>query len=156
MAAASVLIPEPAPVAELAIVPAPPVRLTLYALEEQLLTLADTVEMVDPDQEQAFLEQFQASLKAAVDKRDRVGQFMAHLEAQVAFADAEVKRLQERKDCYTAALGRIEKYVILTIKSLPMDAKNKWAKLEGKVTTFQLKKCVRKKIPYATFEIPKI
>lgn len=141
--ATAVLTPEPAaPAAELAVVPAPPQpRLSLYALEEQLLALSDTVEMVEPDQEQEFLAQFQATLKAAVEKRDRVGQFMAHLEAQVAFADAEVKRLQERKAFMARALERIEHYVILTIQSLPVDAKGKYAKLEGKVTTFQIKKC---------------
>ena len=124
---------------ELAVVP--PARLTLYAIEEQLVAMFDTVDMVEPEQEQAFLEQFQDALRTAVEKRDRVGQFMAHIEAQIAFADAEVKRLQERKTAYTCGLERLEKYVVMTIKSLPMDGKGKYQKLEGKTTTFQIKKC---------------
>jgi hypothetical protein len=135
-------LPDPAsPATELAVAPAPPQRLTLYALEEQLVALSDTVEMVEPEQEQEFLKQFQQALTAAVEKRDRVGQFMAHLEQQAAFASAEIKRLQERKQFYDAALDRIEKYVTLTIESLGRDAKGKHQKLEGKTVTFQLKKC---------------
>jgi hypothetical protein len=142
MADTPVVIPEPAaPVAEVAVIQAPPVRLTLYDLEEQLVALGDTTEMVEPEQEQAFLEQFQASLKLAVEKRDRVGQFMSHLENQMQFADAEMVRLQERKAYCGRALDRISSYVTMTIKSLGQDAKGKWKKLEGKVTTFSLAKC---------------
>ena len=140
MAAASVLIPEPtAPAVELAVVP--PARRTLYALEETLAAMVDTVEMVEPDQEQAFLEQFQQALKATVEKRDDVGHFMAHYEDLDRFADFEIQRLQERRAYCRHVLDRLEKYVSLTIQSLGMDAKGKWKKLEGKVTTFALKKC---------------
>ncbi len=40
---------------------------------------------------------FQAALTAAVEKRDRVGQFLTHLEQQIGFAKLEVERLRERK-----------------------------------------------------------
>ena len=62
--------------------------LTLYAIEEQLIAMADTAELVPEEHEQAFLEEFRAALTAAVEKRDRVGQFLAHLEQQAAFAKA--------------------------------------------------------------------
>ena len=127
------------PAAEIALVPAP--RLTLYALEKELEALTDTAEMVEQDQEPEFLRQFAEILAKAVEKRDRVGEFMAHLEAQSRFADAEIERLQERKAFFTQALERMAKYVMFTIQSFPMDAKGRWAKLEGRTTTFQLKKC---------------
>jgi hypothetical protein len=38
-----------------------------------------------------------AAFALTVEKRDRAGQYMAHLESQSALADAEIKRLRERK-----------------------------------------------------------
>src|SRR2546427_7962438 len=52
---------------------------------------------VSPEQEQEFREEFQTALTAAVDKRDRVGQFLAHLEQQIEFAKSEIDRLRQRK-----------------------------------------------------------
>ena len=69
---------------------------SLYSLEEQLVALAETVDLVVPEKEEAFLADFQQALSAAVDKRDRVAQFMAHLENQITFAKTEIQRLQDR------------------------------------------------------------
>lgn len=141
MAAVAAVLSEPAmPVVDLAVISAPH-PLTLYALEEQLTCLADTAEMVPPEQEEAFRLAFQQALTAAVEKRDRVGQFIAHIEAQAAFAAAEIKRLQERKAFFDRAIEKIESYVISTIMTLGHDAKNKYPKLEGRSVTFQIKKC---------------
>src|ERR1700735_1360879 len=78
----------------------------LYAVEEYLAVLVDTAELVPADQEQEFRDEFQLTLSTAVDKRDRVGQFMAHLEQQIAFANFEVERLRERKAAYRRGLER--------------------------------------------------
>jgi hypothetical protein len=132
--------PSPVPVEAVAPPPAPH-PLTLYALEEQLTILADTAELVPPEQEQEFLDEFRAALTAAVDKRDRVGQFLAHLEHQAAFAKAEIARLQERKAWFERAIERMEGYVINVIESLGRDAKGKYPKLEGRTVTFGIKDC---------------
>ena len=113
----------------------------LYAIEEHLAILVDTAELVSPDQEQEFFAEFQVALTTAVEKRDRVGQFMAHLEQQIAFATFEIDRLKERKAIYQRALERIEGYVARTIEVLGMDAKGKYRKLEGKTVTFSLARC---------------
>ena len=113
----------------------------LYAIEEHLAILVDTAELVPPDQEQEFLAEFQLALSTAVDKRDRVGQFMAHLEQQITFANFEINRLRERKALYQQALERIEEYVTCTIEALGMDSKGKFRKLEGKTVTFSLTRC---------------
>ena len=63
---------------------------TLFGVEESLTALLDTAEMVDPGDEQAFLADFQAALITATDKRDRVAGRLAKLEAQQAFAAAEI------------------------------------------------------------------
>jgi hypothetical protein len=113
----------------------------LYAIEEHLAALVDTLELVPPDQEQQFRDEFQVALSTAVEKRDRVGQFMAHLEHQIAFANSEIDRLRERKAAYQRALSRIENYVIHTIEVLGKDGKGKYRRLEGKTVTFSLAGC---------------
>ena len=113
----------------------------LYAIEEYLAVLVDTAELVPPDQEQEFRDEFQLALTTAVDKRDRVGQFMAHLEQQIAFENFEIDRLRERKATYQRALDRIEDYITHTIEVLGRDAKGKYRRLEGKTVTFSLAGC---------------
>lgn len=127
--------------ATLLVVP-PPMKssLPLYAIEETFATYLETAEMVPPEQEAEFLAEFAAVLTAAVEKRDRTGQFLAHLEAQIGLAAAEIKRLQERKAAFERALQKCEEYVIRVIQSLGTDAKGKPKKLEGHTVTFALRK----------------
>jgi len=111
---------------------------SLYAVEEHLAALTDTVELVAPDQEQQFLSEFQVALTTAAEKRDRVANFLAHLEAQQTFAAAEISRLQALKKHYAAVEERLEGYVTYVIQSLGKDAKGKYRKLEGKTTVMFL------------------
>jgi hypothetical protein len=125
--------------AALAVVPSPAVTAApLYVIEDQLAALVETAELVSPEQEQEFRAEFQAALTAAVEKRDRVGQFLAHLEQQIDFARFEIDRLRQRK---ATALVRLEDYVIGTIENLGTDGKGKYRRLEGKTTTFSLRAC---------------
>ena len=126
----------------LAVVPSPAVTAaSLYLIEDQLAALIETAEMVSPEQEQEFRLEFQAALIAAVEKRDRVGQFLAHLEQQIGFAKFEMERLRQRKATCERALARLEGYVIETIENLGTDDKGKYRRLEGKTTTFSLRAC---------------
>jgi hypothetical protein len=132
--------PSPVPVGAVA-PPQVPHPLTLYALEETLTVLADTEDMVPEEQQREFQEEFRLALTAAVEKRDRVGAFLAHLESQAALAKAEIVRLQERKAWFERATERMEGYVINVIESLGRDAKGKYQKLEGRTVTFGIKDC---------------
>lgn len=114
---------------------------SLYAVEEYLAAFIDTADMVTPVEERDFRDAFQQALVTAVEKRDRVGQFMAHLEDQIAFAATEINRLRERKALYERALERIESYVIHTIEVLGRDAKGKYRRLEGKTVTLSVTGC---------------
>ena len=128
--------------AVLAVVPSPAVTAApLYVIEDQLAALIETAELVSPEQEFEFRSQFQTALMAAVEKRDRVGQFLAHLEQQIAFAKFEIERLRQRKALCERALERLEQYVIETIENLGTDGKGKYRRLEGKTTTFSLRGC---------------
>jgi hypothetical protein len=128
--------------AALAVVPSPAVTAApLYVIEDQLAALIETAELVSPEQELEFRAEFQTALAAAVEKRDRVGQFLAHLEQQVDFAKFEIERLRQRKATCERAIARLEDYVIGTIESLGTDGKGKYRRLEGKTTTFSLRAC---------------
>ena len=128
--------------AVLAVVPSPAVTAApLYLIEDQLAALIETAELVSPEQEQEFRAEFQTALTAAIEKRDRVGQFMAHLEQQVDFARFEIDRLKHRKALCERTLERLEQYVIETIEHLGTDSKGKHRRLEGKTTTFSLRVC---------------
>ena len=128
--------------AALAVVPSPAVTAApLYLIEDQLAALIETAELVSPEQEQEFRLEFQTALTAAVEKRDRVGQFLGHLEQQIDFAKFEIDRLRQRKAAFERALARVEEYVIQTIENLGTDSQGKYRKLEGKTTTFSLRGC---------------
>ena len=128
--------------AALAVVPSPAVTAApLYAIEDQLAALIETAELVSPEQEREFRTEFQTALNAAVDKRDKVGQFLTHLERQIDFARFEIDRLRQRKAASERALARLEEYVIETIEKLGTDGKGRYRTLEGKTTTFSLRGC---------------
>src|ERR1035438_1103687 len=99
--------------------------ITLYDAEESLTALLDTQDLVTPDQEQEFLADFEAALSSASDKRDRVAGRLAKLEAQQAYAAAEIKRLQAFKHSAELAQERLEGYVSYVIQRLGKDAKGK-------------------------------
>jgi hypothetical protein len=115
--------------------------LTLYDVETNLAALVDTADLVPADQEQAFVAELEAALLSAADKRDRVAQFLAHLEAQAALAESEIKRLRERKAVIQAAQERLEGYVVKIIEALGPDKKGKYRKLEGNTATLSLRAC---------------
>ena len=126
----------------LAVVPSPAVTAApLYAIEDHLAALIETAELVPAEQEREFLAEFRSALTNAVEKRDRVGQFLAHLEQQVEFASFEIDRLKQRKAAFERALARLETYVIKTIENLGTDGKGKYRALEGRTTTFSLRAC---------------
>jgi hypothetical protein len=118
-----------------------PAAQPLYDLEAHLAALVDTEEMVPPELEEQFALELRETLAATVEKRDRVGQFMAHLESQAAFAKAEIARLKTREQFYATVLARMEGYVTRVIESLGLDAKGKRKKLEGSTVTFSLRGC---------------
>ena len=128
--------------AALAVVPSPAVTARpLYQIEEYLAALVETADLVAPEQEQEFRAEFQAALSSAIEKRDHVGQFMAHLEQQIAFSKLEIERLRARKATYERALERVKDYVISTIEHLGRDSRGKYRRLEGRTITFNLRAC---------------
>lgn len=114
-----------------AAVPTP--HLSLYDWEHALPALLD---LADEDEAPPELHGLLlACLEGALDKRDRVAQFLAHLEAQQEFAEAEIKRLRARKERFARAQERLERQVIAVLRST--GAK----RLEGRTSTLSLRAC---------------
>jgi hypothetical protein len=124
------LAPEPLPAAR-----------SLYDIEEHLAALVETEEMVPEELEREYALELQALLAKTAEKRDRVGQFILHVKAQIGFAHAEASRLRTREEFYTRVLERMEGYVTRVIDSLGLDAKGKRKKLEGNTVTLSLHGC---------------
>jgi len=122
----------------------PPVARPLYDLEQHLAALIDTEEMVSAEQDEEYSAELQRVLIQAVEKRDRVGQFMAWLESQAALAQQEMQRLAERRAFFQRALARMEGYVTRVIESLGVDEKVKRKRLEGNTVTFALHGCEKR------------
>jgi hypothetical protein len=121
--------------------PAATTAMTLYRIEEDLLALCDTAELVAPDKEQEFLDQFAATLLQARTKRDAIGHVLSSLEAQASLAEIEIKRLRDRKGWIEHAVERIEHYVVRVIEGLGTDAKGRFQKLDGNTVTLSLHTC---------------
>jgi hypothetical protein len=130
--------------ASLAVVPAaarPATTAPLYVIEDWLAALIETAELVPPDREEEFRAELTRALETAVEKRDRVHQFLVHCETQAGLAKAEIDRLKQRKEMFERVAARTEEYIVATIESLGKDAKGKPRKLEGKTVTLQLHAC---------------
>ena len=84
--------------------------LTLFQIEESLALLAESAEEegLTPEIEAALT----AYLQGAVEKRDRVAEFIHFCEAMAELAKAEVKRLQARQKHFEATAERVSGMVL--------------------------------------------
>jgi hypothetical protein len=107
--------------------------LTLFQIEESLVLLAESAEEegLTPDIERALL----AYLEGAVEKRDRVAEFIHFCEAMAELAKAEVKRLQARQKHFEATAERVSSMVLRVLDWLGVK------KLEGRTNTLKKRKC---------------
>lgn len=107
---------------------------SLYQIEEALSLLMEAAEQnnhEDPSLQMAIDEY----LQAATEKRDRVAQFLAHLEQQQELAKTEIRRLRERESFFARQQERLEIYVIQFMESRNI------RKLEGRTVTLSLRTC---------------
>jgi hypothetical protein len=122
--------------ATLSVVPAPAPRRTLLEIEEHLTALVDSTELVVAEQEQEFIADLEAAMMTAKDKRDRVAGFLTQCEGQAAIAAAEIVRLRKRQAFFENAVERMEGYVLHVVMQQPQDAKGRYPKLEGNLSSF--------------------
>ena len=106
---------------------------TLFQIEESLMLLAESAEEegLTPEIETALT----AYLEGAVEKRDRVAEFIHFCEAMAELAKAEVKRLQARQKHFEATAERVSSMVLHVLDWLRVK------KLEGRTNTLKKRKC---------------
>jgi hypothetical protein len=106
---------------------------TLFQIEESLMLLAESAEEegLTPEIETALT----AYLEGAVEKRDRVAEFIHFCEAMADMAKAEVKRLQARQKHFEATAERVSGMVLHVLDWLRVK------KLEGRTNTLKKRKC---------------
>ncbi len=115
--------------------------LTLYQIEDDLVAMLNSVDMVDDPEAKAVVEQeIIAQHLKAVEKRDKVSQFLAHCDNQEEFISKEIERLTELRNHFTATRDRVEDYIVFTIKALGKDDNDKWRKLDGRTCSFSIAK----------------
>jgi hypothetical protein len=106
---------------------------TLFQIEESLMLLAESAEEegLNPEIETALT----AYLEGAVEKRDRVAEFIHFCDAMAELAKAEVKRLQARQKHFEATAERVSSMVLHVLDWLRVK------KLEGRTNTLKKRKC---------------
>lgn len=107
--------------------------LTLFQVEQSLVLLAESSEEegLTPELEQALIRY----LEGAVEKRDRVAEFILFCEGMADLAKGEVKRLQARQKHFEATTERVSSMVLRVLDFLGA------AKLEGTTHTLKKRKC---------------
>ena len=107
--------------------------LSLFQIEESLVLLAESAEEegLTPEIEGALT----AYLEGAVEKRDRVAEFIHFCEGMAELAKAEAKRLQARQKHFEATAERVSNMVLHVLDWLGVK------KLEGRTNTLKKRKC---------------
>jgi Siphovirus Gp157 len=113
--------------------------LTLYQAEENLLALLDSEDLVSEQQVEQYKQELSEALKASIEKRQKVGEFLRMCELTCENVDAEKKRLDGIKARAQAAIQRVRSYVAYTIESLGQDGNGKWKRLDGRTVSFSLR-----------------
>lgn len=115
-------------------------HVSLYELENDLVALMDTDELVSEEQRQQFEVELEEALKNTVAKRDRLAGFISHCEQMQSASAQEIKRLQDRKKHFKSMEDRAREYAKRVIESLGYDEKGNTRKLEGVTATFSLRR----------------
>ena len=104
---------------------------TLFTIEDDLQALLNSEELVNEEQFEQFKIELAGKLRSAVDKRQRLGEFIRFCELMQSNCEAEINRLEALKKTYAAAQERCEDFVVYTIEQLGTDTGGRYPKLAG-------------------------
>lgn len=107
--------------------------LTLFQIEEGIALLAESAEEegLTPEIERALA----AYLEGALEKRDRVAEFILYCEGMAALAKSEVQRLQARQKHFESTAERVRAMALRVLDRLGV------TRLEGRTHTLKKRKC---------------
>lgn len=118
-----------------------PNQCTLYEIEDSLAAFADTIDLApDEPTRQLVLDEIGHALRRAKDKRDAVVAFLRHCQQQQEFADAEMERIERRKDFIARIQEELERYVIAVIEQFAVPDRRGIKRLEGNVSSLRIQK----------------
>jgi len=114
---------------------------TLYELEDTLQAFANTIALAEaPDVRQLMLEEIGQALRKTKEKRDRVVAFLRHCGQQLEFADAEIERIQKRKDVIARICEELECYLVQMIDQFAVPDQRGIKRLEGNLSIMRIQK----------------
>ena len=114
---------------------------TLYELEDTLAAFTNTIDLAPDDAtRQLVLDEIGQALRKAKDKRDGVVAFLRHCEQQQAFAEAEMERIERRKEFIGRVQEELERYVVQVIEQFATPDRRGIKRLEGNVSTLRIQK----------------
>ena len=114
---------------------------TLYEIEDSLAAFANTIDLApDEPTRQLVLDEIGHALRKAKDKRDAVVAFLRHCEQQQEFADAEMERIERRKEFIARVQEELERYVVGVIEQFAAPDRRGIKRLEGNVSSLRIQK----------------
>jgi hypothetical protein len=114
---------------------------TLYELEDHLQALVNSIELVEePSFRESILEEIGQALRRAKEKRDAVVAFLRHCESQQKFADAEIERIQKRKELIARVQDELESYLIQVVEQYAPRDRRSVQRLEGNFSSLRIQK----------------
>jgi hypothetical protein len=114
---------------------------TLYELEDHLQALVNSIELAEePSLRESILEEIGQALRRAREKRDAVVAFLRHCESQQKFADAEIERIQKRKELIARAQNELESYLIQVVEQYAVRDRRGIQRLEGNFSSLRIQK----------------
>jgi hypothetical protein len=91
--------------------------LTLYEISDHLVSLLDTYDMCQTDEQRAECNaEIERYVDAQIRKVDSFCRFLSHLESQTDLAEKEIKRIKAREAMIANLQERLEKYAIFTMQ----------------------------------------
>src|SRR3984893_10013290 len=114
---------------------------TLYELEDHLQALVNSIDLAEePPLRESILEEIGQALRKAKEKRDAVVAFLRHCESQQEFADAEIERIQKRKELIARVQEEVESYLIQVVEQYAPRDRRGAQRLEGNFSSLRIQK----------------
>ena len=91
--------------------------LTLYEISDHLVSLLDTFDVCDTDEQRAACNaEIERYMDLQLHKVDNFNRYMTHLDSQMDLADKEIRRIKAREDVFARLKERSEKYAIFVMQ----------------------------------------
>jgi len=108
--------------------------LTLYEISDHLVSLLDTFDMCETDEQRAECNaEIERYMDLQIRKVDNFHRYLGHLESQIDLAEKEIKRLKAREAVFANLKERSERYAIFVMQQANL------RKLDGDTSTLLLR-----------------